>query len=334
VAEAKPFTHALIVGKFAPLHRGHQYLIDCALRESDQVTVLVYANPDFTAMPQAMRAAWLQEIYPELTVLQPQDPPPDTADDATHREYVRHFLIDNHLQIDAVFTSENYGDGFAQHLGVLHRLIDKARIAVPVSGTKVRQDVHAQRGFLHPTVYRSFVRKIVIMGAESTGKSTLAAALAQRFDTSYVAEYGREHHAQRGGVLTLDDYLVIAREHQRLEDEASLEANRFLFIDTNAITTLAFSYYYNGAALPELHQIARACIHHYDLWLVCNDDIPFEQDGWRDTEALRTTMQRMILYDLNERGIRYHLISGDLERRIETVAALIENSGGDISARG
>jgi NadR type nicotinamide-nucleotide adenylyltransferase len=332
VAETKPFTHALIVGKFAPLHRGHQYLIDCALRESSKVTVLVYAKPDFTAMPQAMRAGWLKEIYPELTVLEPQKPPPDTADDFTHREFVRQFLIDNDLQIDAVFTSEEYGDGFAQHLTVRHRLVDKARIAVPVSGTQVRQDVHAQKGFLHPAVYRSFVQKIVIMGAESTGKSTLAAALAQRFDTRFVAEYGREYHAQRGGVLTLDDYPLIAREHQRLEDEAMMEANRFLFIDTNAITTLAFSYYYNGAGLPDLHQIARDCIPRYDLWLVCDDDIPFEQDGWRDTEALRTKMQRMILYDLNERGIRYHLISGNLDRRLETVAVLIETSG-DISAR-
>lgn len=332
MAETKPFRHALIVGKFAPLHRGHQYLIDCALRESAQVTVLVYANPDFTAMSQAMRAGWLKEIYPEIEALQPQNPPPDSADDLTHRDYVRQFLIDNGIEVDVVFTSEEYGDGFAKHLNVRHRLVDKARLAVPVSGTKVRQDVHAQRAYLHPLVYRSFVQKIVIMGAESTGKSTLAAALAQRFETRFVAEYGREHHAQRGGVLTLEDYPLIAREHQRLENEALLEANRFLFIDTNAVTTLAFSYYYNGAALSELHQIARDCIPRYDLWLVCDDDIPFEQDGWRDTEALRTKMQRMIFYDLNERGIRYHLISGDLERRVETVAALLETSG-DIGAR-
>lgn len=333
MAETKPFRHALIVGKFAPLHRGHQYLIDCALRESAQVTVLVYANPDFLAMPQATRAAWLQEIYPEVTVLQPQNPPPDSADDFTHRDYVRRFLDENALSVDVVCTSEDYGDGFAQHLGVAHLLVDKARRVVPVSGTQVRQDVHKLRAYLHPVVYRSFVQKIVIMGAESTGKSTLAAALADRFETRFVAEYGREHHAERGGILTLEDYPLIAHEHQRREDVALREANRFLFIDTNAITTLAFSYYYNGAALPELHRIARDCIPRYDLWLVCDDDIPFEQDGWRDTEALRTKMQRMILYDLNERGIPYHLISGSLDRRLETVAALLDTNG-YIGARG
>ncbi|MFD2264139.1 AAA family ATPase [Lacibacterium aquatile] len=324
MAPDKIFRHGLIVGKFAPFHKGHQYLIDRALKDCGQLTVLVYANPDFGAMPQAVRAAWIKALYPDITVLQPLDPPVDTADDFTHRDYVRHYLLDKRIEIDAVFTSEDYGDGFANHLGVTHRSVDRQRLAVPASGTQIRADVHAHHHLLDPAVYRHFIQKIVLMGAESTGKSTLAKHLAETFQTVHVPEYGRELWEQKKGQLELADYVQIAQEHQRREDEALKAARRFLFIDTNAITTLALSYYYNGGALPELHAIARNCISRYHRWLVCADDIPFEQDGWRDTEILRTKMQRMILYDLTERGIRFDYVEGSLAQRIATVRRLLD----------
>ena len=146
------FGRGLVVGKFAPLHRGHQFLIETAMAACDAVTVMVYANPDFADMPQAVRAGWLRAIYPALDVCEPADPPPDAADDDTHRVYVRDFLARHGIGVDAVFTSEAYGDGFAAVLGVPHVEVDRARTTVPIRGTAIRAAPERFRQFLHPVV--------------------------------------------------------------------------------------------------------------------------------------------------------------------------------------
>ncbi len=92
-------------------------------------------------MPQSVRAGWVSELYPSANVLKPDDPPLDSADDDTHRRYVANFLLRQGVTVDAVYTSEDYGDGFAAVLGVRHRLVDRKRIAFPVSGTVARADI-------------------------------------------------------------------------------------------------------------------------------------------------------------------------------------------------
>jgi cytidyltransferase-like protein len=66
--------HALIAGKFAPFHKGHQHLLETALAESERLTVLAYANPYFPAMPSRRRAGWIRALYPRAQVLVPHAP--------------------------------------------------------------------------------------------------------------------------------------------------------------------------------------------------------------------------------------------------------------------
>ena len=152
------YRHGLVVGKFAPFHRGHEYLLRTALARSLQVTVLVYANPDFPDMPNAMRAGWIRHILPELKVAIPENPPLDAADDTTHRHFVRRWLAGQGLSVDAVFTSETYGDGFAAVLGVTHELVDLERRQFPISGRALRADPAAHADWLHPHVLAALVR--------------------------------------------------------------------------------------------------------------------------------------------------------------------------------
>ena len=96
------------------------------------------------------------------------------------------------------------------------------------------------------------------MGAPSTGKTTLSERLAKEFRTVWMAEYGREYwelyHKDRR--LTLEELVHIGEEHRRIEDEKALDANRYLFVDTEAITTRVFSIYYHGKAAERLEQLA------------------------------------------------------------------------------
>lgn len=151
------FEHGLIVGKFAPFHRGHQFLVETALAECHRLTVLVYSRPDFVAMPQSRRVAWISAIYPAVQVYVPADPPPDDCSDAKQRQFVRAWLAKNDVHPDAVFSSELYGEGFARHLGVRYRLVDLVRQAVPVRGSAIRRDPRAHRDFLDPLVFADLI---------------------------------------------------------------------------------------------------------------------------------------------------------------------------------
>jgi len=331
------FRHALIVGKFAPPHRGHQHVIETAIAQAQRVTVLCYAVPDFVAMPSELRAQWLRELYPALEVFAPQAAPPDDAGDEAQQLFVREWLNARAMAVDAVFTSEPYGDALARQLGagVTHCKVDVVRARVPIHASAIRADVHAHRQWLHPSVYRHFVRRVVFLGAESTGKSTLSNAMAERYDTRAVPEIGRTVWEEKRGQLMPSDYVHIAARHRAAEDAALLEAKRFLFVDTNAVTTLLLGFCYRqlDTAPPALQAWADACKERYAYTFVCGDDIAFEQDGWRDDVAWRERVQGMVLYDLAMRGVEYRVVRGMLAQRIEAVAQVLDADRQDLTRR-
>ena len=185
-------TRGLVVGKFYPPHRGHQLLIDAALAGADEVHVVVCDRPGENP-PAALRAAWLREIHPAARV-HVIDDRYDAEDSAVWAAACTQLLG---FAPDVVFTSEDYGERFAACLGCRHVLVDRARVAVPVSGTAVRADPLAHWDFLEPPVRGFYAKRVVLVGAESTGKTTLATALAAALDTVWVAEYGREHWRRR-----------------------------------------------------------------------------------------------------------------------------------------
>jgi HTH-type transcriptional regulator, transcriptional repressor of NAD biosynthesis genes len=149
------YQHALVVGKFAPLHRGHQFLIETALAKSRALTVLVYAMPDFVDMPNAMRCAWIRALYPTVDCRIPDDPPLDAASEHDHRRFVRDYLACEGIVVDAVFSSEAYGPGFARELGVGHVMVDRLRLRAPVSGSTLRLSPGHAREWLHPLVWQA-----------------------------------------------------------------------------------------------------------------------------------------------------------------------------------
>jgi HTH-type transcriptional regulator, transcriptional repressor of NAD biosynthesis genes len=331
------FRHALIVGKFAPPHRGHQYLIDAALAESERVTVLCYAVPDFTAMPNQQRAQWLRALYPRIEVATPEHAPSDDTTDEMQQAFVRGWLAARGVVVDAVFSSEAYGEAFAKRLGIgiSHHRIDLPRQRIPITATAIRSDVYAHRQWLHPSIYRHFVHRVVLLGAESTGKSTLTAALARHYDTVHVPEIGRTVWEEKGGRLDCQDYIDIARRHREAENAAAAQAKRFLFVDTNAITTLLLGFCYRqlDAAPTELLEWADECKARYAYTFVCDDDIAFEQDGWRDDASWRERVQGMVLYDLAIRGIAHRVLRGPLAARIDQAARVLNGDTVDLTAR-
>jgi NadR type nicotinamide-nucleotide adenylyltransferase len=288
-------------------------------------------------MPNRQRAQWLRALYPDVDVLTPENAPRDDAGGEVQQAFVRDWLAACGIVVDAVFSSEVYGDTFARQMGtgVSHRQIDLPRQRIPISATAIRNDVHAHREWLSPAIYRHFVRRVVLLGAESTGKSTLTAALARHYDTLYVPEIGRAVWEDKKGHLDCRDYIDIARQHRAAEDAAAANAIRFLFVDTNAITTLLLGFCYRqlDVAPPELLEWADECKARYAYTFVCDDDIAFEQDGWRDDASWRERVQGMVLYDFAIRGIGHRVVRGPLAARIDQVSSTLDCDTIDLTAR-
>lgn len=282
----KPFVTGLVVGKFAPLHCGHERLINTALAQCEELFIISYSVPEMPDCEPEKRLTWLQVRFPRATVLVltpeliarynlPAIPHND-ADADIHRHYVATLCLQVlHCRPHAVFTAEDYGDGFAKVLTKrFAQPVEHIRLQRPLgdkspSGTLIRSDVHRYRYMLAHDVYRSFVRRICLLGGESTGKSTLSKALADVLDTAYVAEFGRDYWEEKNGVLTADDLLHIAREQVRREQQA--EANRYLICDTSPLTTLFYTLDQYGHAPQELHQLAE---REYSLVVLCGAEFP------------------------------------------------------------
>jgi nicotinamide riboside kinase len=170
------------------------------------------------------------------------------------------------------------------------------------------------------------VEKVVFVGAESTGKSTLAEHLARAFDTVFVPEIGRFIWEEKQGRLSVDDYVEIAVRHRQAEAEASLRARRYLFVDTSALTTLLLGYCFGHIkeAPAELLGYAEDCKQRYTHHFVCADDIPYEIDPARENEAWRGRIQKLVIEDLEARGIPYTVVRGTVEERAAQVRRVLE----------
>lgn len=148
----------LVGGKFVPLHRGHQHLIETAAEGCYQLIVAVYDTPGFP-VPVKVRADWVRTLYPQARVIEMADPLPELDDeDEISRIYADDIRAVVGEPIDVVFSSEEYGARWARHLGARHVLVDMARETVPVSGTLVRADPEKMRPFVHPMVWDSYMR--------------------------------------------------------------------------------------------------------------------------------------------------------------------------------
>jgi len=168
----------------------------------------------------------------------------------------------------------------------------------------------------------SEVQRVALLGAESSGKSTLAEALARRYGTVWVPEYLREFVDTLGRVPREEDQYGIALTQRAREDAAAGEARRFLFCDTTPLMTALYSRVYWDRVDAQL--AALDARHDYAWTFVTAPDTPWEPDGLqRESEEVRQRVHRMLLEALAARGIGYALLAGDPAHRMRQVEALL-----------
>jgi len=309
----------LTLGKFAPLHKGHQYLFETALAEVDKLIVIIY-DTSVTKIPLTIRANWIRALYPTVKVIEAWDGPEGYSSEREYEIkeelYVKGLL--NGETITHFYSSEFYGAHMSVSLGAIDRRVDEKRVKIPISATKIRENPFKYRALISDIVYRDLIIKVVFVGAMSTGKSTITEELAKAYKTVFVPEYGREYWEknQVDRRITFEAFDEIVVGHIDSEERIILNANKYLFVDTNAITTYMFSIDYHGKASVLLTQTAIENASRYDLFFLCDDDIPYDDTWDRSGDQKRKVFHKQIIADLNKRKIPYIVLKGTLKERM------------------
>lgn len=342
----KKYNEGLVIGKFYPPHLGHHYLIDTALEQSEHVTVLVLGTV-FDTVSIKDRARMIEAVHQggNLTVKSVLDHAYDDYDSNVIWK-AHQTIMENQLETfpDAVFTSESYGVELADNFKAEHVCVDFKRNHVPISATAIRKNLYLQWNRLHKEVQKYFRTEVVVMGAESTGTTTLAKDLRKHYrqrggifsTTPYIPEYGREYAEQR--VLSgethsegwdIEDFWNIAKGQQELYVQGSNTSKSPLLIsDTDGFATEAFGSCYGVPSGEE--GVSDYSVFSQknpgSLYLITDhENMPLVPDPARlDNIDNRDKSTKEFIDTCNKHSLPYILISGTREDRLETSVKLID----------
>lgn len=345
-------THGFVVGKFYPPHCGHLHLIEAAVGSSAEVTVLVMAAACET-VPLDERVAWLQAALigqPGAVVIGVRcDVPVDFRNPAVWEAQLavmRAALArDQRPPVEIVYSSEPYGPELAARLGARHLMVDPARAVVPVSASRIRADPAGSWDYLIPAARAGLATRVVVIGAESTGTSTIAGLLADHYRsrggvwarTACVAEAGRDYtvrkweHARAAASATGQpepslkdltwspaDFDYVAGEQTRRENAAAVTGSPLLVCDTDAFATSVWEDRYLGAQSRGLQSWATTRLPRHDIYLLTShESVPWQDDGLREGDlAIRAAMTGWFTAALTTAGHSWVLLTGSLQDRL------------------
>lgn len=316
-------TTGLVLGKFMPVHTGHLALIRFAAAQVDELLVLVCANAS-EPIPGELRLRWMEEALreiPNATAVYCDDELPDAPYSSREVSAAWAAYFNKRFpQLTHIFGSEPYVAYVAEYAGLSHALFDEARKTVPVAATLIRENPVKYWEYIAPAARPHFVRKIAIVGAESTGKTTLAENLANHFDTVFVTEAARRIVLTTAS-CTWNDLFTVASTHAADIRNAIPQASRFLFVDTEMYTTQVFGHYLFGR-MPEFDETVTAA-NTFDTYILLEADIPFVQDGTRLEDADRQQMNVLLKNHLTNKGIDFQAFTGTPGEKQAAVIAFI-----------
>jgi len=170
--------------------------------------------------------------------------------------------------------------------------------------------------------------RIIVTGSECTGKTTLAKALADRYDTVWVPEFVRRFVKEKGAAPKHEDVAAIARGQVALEYQMASMVSHLLIQDTDLLSTVVYSRHYYGDCPAWIEDLLRE--RSGDLYLLASIDVPWTPDGdQRDRGDRREEMQELFRAALEERGLRFVEIYGSRRERLKTAISEIDKLLGD-----
>jgi len=321
-------------GTFSPLHLGHVRCIIEAANQCDDLIIVISEGVAREEVDMRIRYRWIYQLTKHignvrLFVL--------TDDAITKQAYTEDYWLNDaqkvknfaSKKIDAVFCGSDYNEESFWAKGYPDsKIIFMQRNEI--SSTKIREDVMKHWDWLPNIVKPYYTKKVLLVGGESTGKSTLAINLANYYNTNYLEEVGRDISERSGTDLLMlpEDFTDILLQHKVKEKEAILHSNKILFEDTDCLITKFYIQFLDGIEKKINEQLADAIaeINSYDLILFLEPDVKFVQDGDRSLviEANRNAYSNKIMKMYKQKNFNLQIISGDYQDRFEKAVYLID----------
>lgn len=316
-------TTGFVFGKFMPFHNGHKAMIDFAKTKVDFLYVIVCAS-EKEALPVFTRSHWITETYPfdeQIQIISfeysekklPNTSIPDKEVSALWAAQFKKMIPD----AEVVITSEGYGEFVADAMGIKSILFDQERSQVPISATELRNNIAENWEYIPDIVKRYYQKKVVLLGTESTGKSSLSIALAKKLNGSLVEEAGREI-IEDSSNFSIEDLQTVIFEHSRRIEDAVEELRPFIFIDTDIHISQSYAKYQFGEYLEEvpdeIFDVNRA-----DFYFYLTVDFPYTDDGTRLPLKERNFLDKYHRATLKDYKIenRVQDITGNWDERLQ-----------------
>ena len=323
-------------GSFNPLHLGHIRCIVKAAAMCEELNIIICDGRARNEVDIKVRYRWVYQATTHLPRVRLH-----VLEDycSTKEEYGQELWEADAERIktmigrpvDVVFCGNDYdGNSFYASCYPESEIIYFERD--DISSTAIRKDIYGHWDWLPGVVRPYYVKKVLLLGGESTGKSTMTVQLANYYNTNYIDEAGRELSMRSGDdrLMLMEDYTEILLTQKMNELKAAQTSNRLLFIDTDCIITRFYMEFLNGSTpgREENMELADAIngVNRYDLILFLEPDVEFVQDGTRSEEirAGREKYSCRIKELLNERNLKFHCIHGDYSRRLEQIVVLVD----------
>ena len=315
-------TRGMVLGKFLPPHAGHLYLCEVARHWVDELTIVVGTLPNEPIAGET-RVRWMRELFPFDHVVHLPDELPQHPSEHPDFWSLWKAALERVLPgaPDVVFASDDYGAALAQVLGARFVQVDAGRCIVPVSGTAIRADPFGNWAHLPRCVRPHFVKRVSVFGPESTGKTTLARALAAAFATVWVPEWAQQELARAGslGALAWDD---VIRGQIASEEALARSANRVLICDTDPLVTPLWAEALGATWTPRDPELLTS--RRYDLTLLLAPDVPWVAGTGRFLEADGWSFFARCEQALNRANRPYAILRGPWPTRLATATAAIK----------
>lgn len=318
---------AFVFGKFLPFHKGHEAMIQFALQRCDFLSVLVCCS-DKEEILDSVRKSWIEKTCKqqkniEVRVLNylESELPNTSASSKEVSQIWAQTLKKIFPEYSLVITSETYGDFVAEFMGIEHIAFDIPRNMFPVSATAVKNDIFLNWKFLPEAVKPDFAIKIVILGTESTGKTTLAKFLSDYFKCSLVPEAGRAL-IENSNAFVFEDLHKVAEEHAKRIDTAMVGKTPLIIMDTDIHITKSYArcvFEKKLAVTDVIYETNKA-----DLYLYLSNDVPLVQDGTRLNETDRNVLDFFHRQVLDDHSIKIAEINGSWTERYDSAVLLIQ----------